>query len=632
MKKLYFFAAGASALAISLGAYALTSAPLTALSASSVVTTDAGLTLVSTTPANNSIVPLWNVPSVVAFHFSGPIEINRESGLVAKLVKPRMFGGGFTELASYPASDTSLVYVNPSNPNELLVKVEGYEFEDVATGYTVILDGGLVSSNGASNSECETHFNFQDTPRWDTNPASGSILSNAAEDLQNVSVTFSGSINNLQFAEDNASQRPRIILYRANSEAGSREPVGIYTPTIDGLKLDLALTVAPGMEVTQVSAPESYEIEIPAGLVYFYSGEDWKGSNVTVLVSGLQCESEVPEWVELSNYVTYNVPGSLEANPGNTRTPLGVTAMGIIGLGVKTSNIQGVAGSEKINYYYSPTAVGEKTLLKSIDASNGSEVLIMGAGSTDDGDQGLVEFTPVNFMYFTFVGGADEDVDMEAIKTIYSKDGYYTLEIPDGAFMVEGKLAQGLTLTYHYDSTPVAQDFDYTLSPSTEVTIDNPAGVFGLKGSGITLEIKGANTIDCKNKCATLKLPDGTSYTPIVPNTNFVDKLTWRFGDNSTVWPDGEYVFTVAPKMVGVNMGYEDDWADGEECNFQGLTAIYHVDTASGILLVGAEPAASYTVVTLDGKVIKNNVSLSELHDLSSGVYVVNGKKTVLRK
>ncbi|MDE6271583.1 MAG: hypothetical protein K2M31_01070 [Muribaculaceae bacterium] len=631
MKKLYFFVAGASALALSLGAYALTTAPLTALSASAVVTAEAGLSLVNTTPANNAIIPLWNIPTEVTFRFSAPVEVNRNSGLVVKVIKPYMFGEGGTEMASYPASDESRIYVNPANPRELLVKVEGIEFSDVSTGYKVILEEGLVSGDGASNSECETRFYFQDTFRWTTNPASGSVLNNAAEDLQNVSVTYSGDLTSVGLA-DIPSWLPKIILYRANSETGTREPVGLYTPSTDGLTLNLALTVAPGMEVTDVTAPESYEIDVPSGVIMFYNGEDYKGGNLPVLIDGLKCEGAASEWADLSEYVTYNVPGDLEANPTNTRTLLGETAMGVLSLGLKTTNIEGVAGSEKINYYYSATADGEKTLLKSIESANESEVLIIGVGAMEDNDPGLLEFTPVNYLYMMFASSGDGELDQEAIKSVYSKDGYYTLDIPDGAFIVEGMPARGLTLTYHYDSTPIANEFEYTLIPSPETVINDPVKVFSQSGSGITLEVANASMIDSRNKSATLQLPDGTSYTPVTAKTNYKNQLTWKFGTGSTVWPDGEYVFTVAPNKVGVNMGFEDDWDSSDECNFPGLTAIYHVDTLSAILLVGAEPAATYTVVTLDGKVVKSNVALSELHDLESGIYVVNGKKTVLRK
>lgn len=566
---------------------------------------------------------LWNAPKVVTFCFSGDIEVVRNGEAKAMIVTPQFIGNGYTVQKEIPASDEGAIYVNPGNPAELMINVSDYEFEDRTTGYAIILEEGLVSSNGAVNAECQTRFYLTNTPNYTTVPAPGTTLALPSE-LDNISVTFSGKLDHMDFAEDKASLRPVINLYKV--EGGKRQSVGKYTPVISNLTLELALD---GESPEALSAGQTYEVEIPNGLLNFTNDESFVGSNVTILIDDLKCAQSDVEWAPITDYIKLAQPMSLEANPSNTTSSLGKTAMGVIGFGIKTVDFFGISNSAPITYTYRAEETSEPEVLVSFESTDDSIVSYVGRGGMDD--SGLIDFPTSNFIYFFFIGNDDGDVN-ENVLAKFSREGYYTLSIPDGAFMSEGKMLEGTEIVYHYSTDLSGINLDYTLTPADGATIVKGAEVFGPSGSGIVLEFKNASTVDCLSKPATLTCPDGTVFERVAPHTNLVNNFTWTFGSAGTVWADGTYTFTVAKGKIGVDMGWCDEW-DGDG-NFEGLTAVYTVkdSTVSGVTLIGAESAETYTVHTLGGSLVKDSVTASGLLDIQPGLYIVNGKKTIIRK
>ncbi len=626
MKKCYFFAAGLSALALTLGSLAVTAGPSSTLPFASGVSVlaDASLTPVSVKPANNSTVALWNAPKVVTFLFADDISVVRDGGAKAMIVTPMMFGGGYTVQKEILASDEGALYVDPFNPRQLMLNVSDFEFEDKSTGYTIMLEEGLISSNGVLNAECQTHLLLVNTPQYTTVPASGTTLAMASE-FDNITVTFSGELTTLNFAEDKVSLRPVVKLYQV--ENGVRTQVGKYTAAIDGLNLNLTLD---GAAPEAGGAGVTYEVEVPAGLLNFLNHEDYAGGNVTILIDDLKLSQSTVEWGEISDYIGLSLPTSLEANRYNTVSAFGNVGMGVVGFGLKTADFVGISNAAPVTYTYQAEENGEAELLTSIPTAENGRILFMSRGALDD--SGLLTFPASHFMYFMMAGDEEGTIDEEVLPK-FKREGYYTITIPDGAFMAEDKMLKGTSITFHYVAEGGAKEYEYELTPADGAEFTKAAEVFGPNGTGIILKFKDCSFVDCDTNPATLTMPDGTVLKKNSPYTSNIDQFKWTFGTATTNWTDGTYTFTVIKGKIGIDMGWADEW-DGEEGNFDGLTAVYKVQDSSvmGVTLIGVEAADSYTVYTLSGAVVKENVKAEGLLDLEPGLYIVNGKKTIVRK
>lgn len=622
MKKLYTFMAGIMACAIGVGSLTLNA--VNYADAPEAMEADASsVTLVRTYPSNNATLAEWDFTKLVKFRFSGDIEINREGEAGVQVAIPSPFGGGFSVQETYPASDTENIYVNPFDSSELWINLSSYDFM-LDKNYTIILQEGLVTSNGASNAECTTSFTLINSPKFTTIPASGTTVALASE-LENVTVSFaSGGFTKMEYSETSEIQRPKVNLYKV--DGASRTRVGSYNTVISDNTIELTYA---GETPEMLESPAYYEIQIPSGFLTFRNGEDYAGASPLILITEIKCSTQTVEWANINEYITLSQPAYLEINPSNAGSTFATTGMSFIGLGLKTQDFFGLSNSAPITYTYYAAEGDEEELLDSVDPTDKDKIYFLGRGSADD--SGLIDFPASYYMYIFFAADSEGDVD-ETAAAKYKRAGYYKLSIPDGAFMAEGKMLKGMDIVYHYSTEIPAQNFEYTLTPADGTELSNGAEVFGINGSGIILEFKDAKEIDTLNKPATLTCPDGTVLERVNPKTNFSNKLTWTFGLKDTQWPDGTYTFKVEKGKIGINMGWTDDWVG--EGNFEGLTAVYTVNSSGvvGVAVIAGEAADSYTVYTLGGSKVKANVKAEALLDLEPGLYIINGKKALIRK
>lgn len=361
---------------------------------------------------------------------------------------------------------------------------------------------------------------------------------------------------------------------------------------------------------------------------------NFKGMSVEYTLTGTPAD----ENNELANYLTLQTPSTLEANASNTRMPVyGVVGMGVVSytLKGKPQNFRGVQGSDFIVMRYSATEGGELEAISSLNPANDENISIYSHGLFDDNDIPTSEDSYASMMML-FCNDGDGNFDTESLP-LFRRNGYYTIEIPDGAFEYvkeDGTTTKlkGLSLTYHYVDEDAPVQTDYILTPADGESVKDPASVFGSKGSGIVLEFPAAKMADFLNSPATLTTPDNQVMTKVSPKCGYTNKITWQFGGDNTVWPTtGTYTFTVKPGYIFIDMGFAEDY-DGAVGNFPGLTALYHAGDPAGILMYGVEQADSYNVYTIDGKVVKLNAQPDDMFDLQPGLYIINGKKAFVRK
>ncbi len=574
-------------------------------------------TLVSSYPADGTTVPMWSFTKLLRFRFSGDIQILRDGAANIQIAVPKAFGGGFTVLETIPVSNDSKIYLNPENSSELWVNTSDFEYVD-AKNYSIILEEGLISVGGEQNAEASITFSLLNTPEFTTIPGSGTTLTLASQ-LENITVKFDGTgYTNIDFAEPNATMRPKVNLFKI--DGNSRTRVGSYNTTINGFDLELKYSgEMPELE----NAPVSYEVVVPSGYVFFNNEDGFAGGSATITISDLKLQQSTVEWGEITDCIQLSTPSSLEVTPANSTSSFGSTGLGIISFIVNTENFFGLANSEPITMTYAAEEGGASEVLASFESTDSSKIMFMGRGAAAD------EFSSSYFMYLFLAGDEEGEFNQETLEK-FKRDGYYTLTIPDGAFMSNDKMLKGTTMVFHYSSDATA-DLEYDLTPVSGSELKKAAEVFGPNGSGIVLKFKNSSFLDYKSKPGTLTLPDNTVLNRAAPETNQRDEITWRFGTATTDWPAGTYTFTIPKGKIGVDMGWEDDWDEG---NFEGLTAVYTVTESEyvGVVMIGAEKADNYTVYTLGGALVKENVSAGALVDLEPGLYIVNGKKTIVRK
>lgn len=502
--------------------------------------------------------------------------------------------------------------------------VKDFDLRTAGT-YTLVIPNGFYTSGGVNVIGATYSVKVVKKPvdfTYTLAPAAGSEVETLAEVV--LQFPNAGDIN---YASD--SKNPVATLA---SEDGTVVVTSIYPALSSGNSLTLKFGDANTNWVNG-----KYTLTVHAGTVNLdnpnfddsvIGSGNFEGLTAEYTLNAKAAQGDIKEYISLS------LPSSLEANQFNTVMPgMGSCGLGVIGLGLKTTAFAGVAGADFISLYYQKDENSSRELLNVINPANENEVFVLGASIMDESD--LPSFTPTSVLYMMFANNGEGDID-ETVLPDYTREGYYTLVIPDGAFSADGIILKGTELTYHYKNETGGFNYEYTLEPDAALTKDEPinkaAEVFGVSGTGIVLTFVGTNQVDCDSNPATLTCPDGTVLTKNTPSSNWTNKLTWKFGTQSTKWADGEYVFEIFPGKIYVNMGFVEDLPDGTEGNFPGLKAVYYVSDLTGVTLIGVDKADSYTVYTMDGKLVRLNATMDQMLDIEPGLYIVNGKKAYIRK
>ncbi|MDE6271584.1 MAG: hypothetical protein K2M31_01075 [Muribaculaceae bacterium] len=497
-------------------------------------------------------------------------------------------------------------------------EISDYNFATVGT-YTLVVPDGLFVLNGEDVVGQSYEVAVVEKPvdfTYTLSPEAGSEV----ESLGEITLVFPNA-DNIMYSSD--STHPVATL---TSEDGTQVLPCVY-PTSD---YNNTLTLKFGDTDTEWIKGK-YTLTVNKGAINLGNPQFDDSVLGSGNFEGLTAEYNYigathVDMPSITEYINLAMPNSSEANLSNTQY-----GMGMVGFNLKTKDFEGVAGADFLQFYYQADENSERELLTTVNADNGARVLIIGGGLMDDDD--LPSFQPVSLMYIMLCGDGDE-VNEEELPQ-YMRQGYYTLVIPDGAFKADGKLLSGTSIKYHFVNEVPPFDMEYVLTPDPEVTIEKNAGeVFGQSGTGISIQFPEASSIDYEYNPATLTCPNNDVLTRNSPTTNWTNKLTWKFGTSATKWTNGEYVFEILPGKIGVNQGDVEDWTT--EGNFPGLKVIYNVadpnDPSTGIIMIGVDKADAYNVFTLDGKIVKINAKAENMLDLEPGMYIINGKKAIVRK
>lgn len=232
----------------------------------------------------------------------------------------------------------------------------------------------------------------------------------------------------------------------------------------------------------------------------------------------------------------------------------------------------------------------------------------------------------------------------EDVPEAFTKPGYYMVEVPEGAFTVtdaEGNVTNMLGFELEYVlGEPKPVDFAYTLDPSPtadstvggEVTLTSLSEITISFPNALNASYPSTQNPNCQ-PFAYLTTPEGekikSGSTPAIDGA----ALTYTFADPEAGWSDGWYTFEIPANSIYVdyNQFRLDDLEDLG--NFQGLYTIYLLGKPlSKVDIWGLESADSYNIFTVDGKVVKLDGAVEDLAGLENGLYIINGKKVLVRR
>lgn len=356
-----------------------------------------------------------------------------------------------------------------------------------------------------------------------------------------------------------------------------------------------------------------------------------KAGNFQGLTAEFTLDYVAPEPApKLLDHLTLQTPTSFDANPVNSKSTFGY-GMAVVILGSNTTKIEPnkSGNADWINMIYT-SPEGEIDYIAVINPTDDSKILVDSQSLLEDDGSGLLEFAPTCQVYMLFTDIYGEDEYATPVSE-FQRTGTYQIQIPDGAFLIDGKEAEGLNLTFNYSDEAPAVDFTYTLTPAAGETVISKE-VFE---NGITIMFPNADFVTYPNKGGgKLVNPQGTEiygkYADLVNGKDGLPKgLTYKFGNNNTEWINGQYTFSIAKDEIAVDLGRD---MNIEEGNFPGLSVLYILnDRTLAVTLVGAEAAESYDVYTLDGKAVALGVAPEALGNLEKGLYIINGNKVLVK-
>ena len=189
-------------------------------------------------------------------------------------------------------------------------------------------------------------------------------------------------------------------------------------------------------------------------------------------------------------------------------------------------------------------------------------------------------------------------------------DGEYILSVGKGSLLINGYESPEYTCTYHF-TAPTEDTPDYYFDPSNGAVVTEISEIcLYLNGGTADIHYGGEKSLPT--------LSNGTESRVL----GFVSRGegVCLFFTTPLTEP-GEWTLTIpAGSVYFDNVPYEET-----------ITATWIIPGAtSGV--DGVEADGTFTVFTLDGRVLLLNAGAEALSGLDSGLYIINGKKVLLRK
>ena len=412
-----------------------------------------------------------------------------------------------------------------------------------------------------------------------------------AGDMQDIDITTEGYTVEVKYGGSVIEGELDPDEYAINTLAGDDE-MGLSN-------VSAKIVITPAL-----TEEKTYYVHIPAGMLKLETVCGSPSMDLTYNVVA-------PKTVAFDSAVKRNFPAAEECSLSETygamyNHPFGMAAIEISAAQGVTVNTE---CTEKVQLYYEGTLLAEVGTGTPDESGDGTGIYSTGIGGMDDG---VIEWGTTNTYMIMFNPAAPDQ---------FKQLGKYTLKVPEGAFLLnEVPVAAG---ELNYTLVADKSSWDYSFTPEEGSSLDG--------ATSIVLTIDGVQFVDAEKNCATLVDPEGNTVPWQSAYAGYADgkynTVQWLIKTGFNDWKGGFYTFTLKAHTVAIN-----GWADEIDPQFpeEDITILYN--GATGVSLVGVDVADSYTVYTVDGKAVLVNGTLEQVAELSNGLYIVNGKKALLRK
>lgn len=341
------------------------------------------------------------------------------------------------------------------------------------------------------------------------------------------------------------------------------------------------------------------------------------------------------ETVSFWDYVQLFVPRTLTTSISGTYDESGMALYWMRGSDKIDLNLDS-RGTMKMEY--SATADGEKVLLSEVPTVPPEDVemgiIVIGGQASAEGDDPIGFQTNMN-IFFSFMPLSEIAGDSELAKK-FREPGFYTMTFPEGTFVAKNEdgsyiPVSGETIVFELTSEKAKEvDTSYTLDPIDGSDISellHPVSG-GKESFTITITFPNATSVTTAGGSGA-KITNGShSYYKSIPSFN---KNSLIFTFIGAEWPDGAWNFSIPSGRLVVDPVEYKDYENGDG-NVPEINATYIVKRAlSKIEVTPIETADSYTAFSIDGKIVLRNASADRLSTLDAGLYIINGKKVVIK-
>lgn len=534
--------------------------------------------------------------------------------------------------------------------------------------YTVVIPQGQITfvrnSNPTEdevNKEIRINYTVKgDAPKtfeYTVDPAAGQV-----ESLSTISVTFTGATA-LEYQESGVY----ASLYKVSAEGDEFYRAGTYAvngnvftftanPDIDDepniteegkyafimpqgfIKVDGAYSTEIRVEY-QIGEPAAIEIVSPRPGSFLTNLSEF-----TVMAAGATTleENETRSKIQIAKGDESVCIVSVSSQEGNTVVLKAATK--IVEAGEYTLIIpkgyfliDGVMTEEEYSYTYYvsgeddkefklPTMNPEEGFVEDFSMftmtwENATSVTVENAvmiGAAGISLYSVVGETETKVVDYVGMPASDNAVMLNSLSTITAEPGEYKLVVPAGLITVDGVVNEHMEFFYQY-LPPV--EFELTLSTAEDGVVSDGGSVHSVAEFTITFdpcEESLALNPDCTGNIAlwTAGYPETMIGYFEVAIEGLTAKLSLTVKADEV--EDGKYTILIPEDFFLV---------DGELCGGQSFALDL---TKSGIYGIEAD-ARELNVYNMDGILVLRNAKAADLKTLQKGIYIVNGKKILVR-
>lgn len=204
----------------------------------------------------------------------------------------------------------------------------------------------------------------------------------------------------------------------------------------------------------------------------------------------------------------------------------------------------------------------------------------------------------------------------------FHKAGTISVSMKGEAYRLSGEPGFDVSHTWN---VVMPKTYSFTLNPDGGVDSASAVSVYDL--SKITLSIPEAASSEVfMESGVSLRASDYSYYgtAKIAKSENAADACEYTFTFDPAPTTKGIYQLSIRFDTFTLDgsQGWPSDWTN--------IDRFYKFDKGTGISDINAENG-NVTVVSVDGKVILKDAPASELKNLAKGIYIINGKKQIIK-